>query len=170
MRIGGRLTLSHLRYPQPIIILPGNLCDLLVEDAHYRLIHMGVEYTLSSLRSQGYWIRRKLVKSALHRCLICRRLCARPMKQQMAPLPPERVTPSDPFAHVGIDAFGPFVVTSGRTTVKRWVCVFNCFSTHAIHIEKLDGLDCNAFIDALMRLSQAGATSQQGYCSLSVLD
>ena len=38
------------------------------------------------------------------------------------------------------------------------------------HIEKLDGLDCNAFIDALMRLSQVGATRQQGYGSLSVLD
>ena len=72
------------------------------------------------------------------------------MKHQMAPLPPERVTPSDPFTHVGLDAFGPFVVTRGRSTVKRWACVFTCFSTRAIHIEKLDGLDCNAFINALM--------------------
>ena len=83
VRVGGRLTFSNLPYPQPIMIMPGNLCDLLVDDAHSRLNHMGVEYTLSSLRSQGFWIRRKLVKSVLNRCRICRRLYARPMKQQM---------------------------------------------------------------------------------------
>ena len=91
VRDGGRLTFSNLPYPQPVIKMPGNLCDFIVEDVQSRLNHMGVEYTLSSLRSQGYWIRGKLVKSVLNRYRICGRLYARPRKQEMAPLPPERV-------------------------------------------------------------------------------
>ena len=65
------------------------------------------------------------------------------------PQKPE-VTPSDPFTHVGLSALGPFVDTRGRSTVKRRACVFTCFSTRAIHIEKLDGLDCSAFINTLI--------------------
>nr|CAK6928354.1 unnamed protein product [Fasciola hepatica]CAK6928356.1 unnamed protein product [Fasciola hepatica] len=56
--------------------------------------------------------------------------------QQMAPLPPMRAEAGwYPFHEVGVDYFGPFPVRRGRSTEKRYGCLFSCLQTRAIHIE-----------------------------------
>ena len=81
------------------------------------------------------------------------------MVQKMADLPPERCLPFvRPFSLVGIDIFGPFYVRQGRSHVKRYGCVFTCFNIRAIHLEKLNGMDTDIFINAFVRFA-----SRRGY-------
>ena len=70
----------------------------------------------------------------------------------MADLPLERCTPGPlGFQHVGVDLFGPFYVVQGRSSIKRYGCVFTCFSIRAIHIEVLASLETDSFINGFCR-------------------
>ena len=70
----------------------------------------------------------------------------------MADLPEDRVTPGkSPFCYVGVDCFGPFMVKSSRSIVKRYGVLFTCLSIRAVHIEVAHTLDTDAFINALRR-------------------
>ena len=69
----------------------------------------------------------------------------------MANLPEERIKPSSPFTHTGVDCFFPLIVKRGRSEVKRWGCIFTCLSTRAIHIEKLDNMSTESFLNAMLR-------------------
>jgi hypothetical protein len=72
----------------------------------------------------------------------------------MADLPEDRVTPhKPPFSYVGIDVFGPMYVKRGRSQEKRYGCLFTCMSIRAIHIEMLNTLDSDSFVNALVRFS-----------------
>lgn len=72
----------------------------------------------------------------------------------MADLPVERVSPwGQPFMYVGVDCFGPFFVKRGRSQIKRYQYLLTCLTVRAVHIEKLDTLDADTFISALMRFS-----------------
>ena len=92
------------------------------------------------------------MKQVLKECILCKRLKGKAEVQQMADLPAERVTPDNPpFSYVGVDCFGPFVVKRGRSQLKRYRCLFSCLTMRAIHIEKLDSLEADWFINACMR-------------------
>ena len=70
----------------------------------------------------------------------------------MANLPKERLTSGDPpFTNVGVDYFGPFYVRQGRSNVKRYGCLFTCLVVRAVHIEVVNSLDTDSFINALRR-------------------
>ena len=70
----------------------------------------------------------------------------------MADLPVERcILGPTAFIHVGVDLFGLFYVVRGRSTVKRYGCVFTCFSIRAIRIEVLESLETDAFINGFRR-------------------
>ena len=70
----------------------------------------------------------------------------------MANLPKERLTPENPpFTSVSVGYFGPLYVQLGRSHVKRYGCVFTCFTTRAVHIEVTSSLDTDSFINALRR-------------------
>ena len=72
----------------------------------------------------------------------------------MEDLPVERVSPwGQPFMYVGVDCFGPFFVKRGRSQIKRYQYPLTCLTVRAVHIEKLDTLDADTFINALMRFS-----------------
>ena len=47
--------------------------------------------------------------------------------------------------------FGPYFVKEGRNEVKRYGCIFTCFSCRAVHIEVTTKLDTDTFILALRR-------------------
>ena len=69
----------------------------------------------------------------------------------MSDLPLERCIPDrSPFSSPGVDLFGPFYVTFGRSQVKLNGCVYSCFTSRAIHIEKLDDLSTDAFINGFV--------------------
>lgn len=76
----------------------------------------------------------------------------------MANLPEDRVTPAPPFPYVGMDVFGPWYIKEGCQELKRWVLVFTCLcsihfvcSLSSIHLETLNTIETDAFINALRR-------------------
>ena len=81
--------------------------------------------------------------------------------QKMADLPDSRIQ-FDKFAfdHIPVDCFGPFSVSYRRSTCKRYGCVYTCHNIRAIHIEKLEDLSCDSFINGLRRfISRRGKPS-----------
>ncbi|XP_064616927.1 uncharacterized protein LOC135480925 [Liolophura sinensis] len=77
---------------------------------------------------------------------------SRPEAQRMADLRSDRITPGKPpFTCVGVDCFGPFMIKRGRSRVKRCGYIFTCLTIRAIHVEKLDSMNTDSFINALKR-------------------
>ena len=77
----------------------------------------------------------------------------------MADLPEDRVTPHrPPFTITGVDCFGAFLVKRGRCQEKRYGCLFTCLSIRAVHIEKLNTLEADSFLNALFRFSSRRGT------------
>ncbi len=161
LRVGGRLERADLtheeRHP---LILPGkhHATSLIVKHCHEEVKHQGRHFTHGMIRGKGFWIvgGKRLVNRVINQCLNCRRLRGKLQDQKMADLPTERLTPSPPFTYVGLDVFGPWEVTARRTrgghaNSKRWAVIFTCFSTRAIHIELVEGMDTSSFINALRR-------------------
>ena len=56
-----------------------------------------------------------------------------------------------PFCRTGINLFGPIYVKQRRARLKRWGVLFTCFTTRAIHLEVVEGLDTESFISSLQR-------------------
>ena len=114
---------------------------------------MGTEYVLANLRPKFYIVKaRKLIKSVKAKCVVCKKLFGKTMSQKMANLPPQRcMSGGAPFQYVGCDVFGPFKVRYRRSEVKRYACIFTCFNSRAVHLEKLDDLSADEFINALIR-------------------
>ena len=104
---------------------------------------------------------RSLVYKTCKDCVTCKKLFAPSAVQKMADLPEERLQYDKlPFDHVSADCFGPYSVKYRRTTCKRYGCVFTCHNTRAIHIEKLEDLSCESFINGLRRfISRRGKPS-----------
>jgi Family of unknown function (DUF5641) len=120
--------------------------------------HQGRHFTEGALRSAGFWIvgAKRLVASLIGRCFTCRRLRGKTAHQQMGNLPADKVNPSAPFSHVGVDVFGPWSVSvrktrGGSANAKRWAVLFTCMATRAIHIEVIEEMTSDSFINALRR-------------------
>ncbi|XP_046558819.1 uncharacterized protein LOC124267876 [Haliotis rubra] len=154
--VGGRLSNAPItEQAKHQMILPKDhyVGRLIAYHAHEILGHSGTEHVLSYLR-QRFWIigARVMLKSIFRKCVHCRKIQSAKGAQQMAQLPTDRVTPHrPPFTYVGIDCFGPFEVKRARSIVKRYGCIFTCLTTRAVHIEKLDSMNTDSFIDALRR-------------------
>ena len=70
----------------------------------------------------------------------------------MGDLPLERVKPSKPFTHVGVDFAGPFELRKSKRANKSekvYLCLFVCFATKAIHLEIVTSLSTPDFIACL---------------------
>ncbi|XP_032425350.1 uncharacterized protein LOC116724101 isoform X2 [Xiphophorus hellerii] len=67
----------------------------------------------------------------------------------MSDLPEDRMETTPPFSYCGIDCFGPFYVKEGRKELKKYGLLFTCMCSRAIHVEMLDDLTTDAFINAL---------------------
>ncbi|KAJ8017542.1 hypothetical protein HOLleu_44978 [Holothuria leucospilota] len=171
LRVGGRLSRSQLNYDQRHpVILPSDhhVTKLIIEHHHSSVGHMGAGMTWTSLRNH-YWVMRgeATVRKVIGKCLACRKRNALPGQQYMADLPVPRVTADKPpFSSVGIDLFGPFLVKRGRSLVKKWGCIFTCLAIRAVHIELVDSMDTDSFINALRRFclnsGSAGPLAEEG--------
>jgi hypothetical protein len=67
----------------------------------------------------------------------------------MADLPEDRVDPSPPFTCCGMDCFGPFLTKQGRKEHKRYGLLFTCLCSRGVHIDMLEDMSTDVFINAL---------------------
>ncbi|KAK6026127.1 hypothetical protein OSTOST_07955 [Ostertagia ostertagi] len=158
MRCYGRLTHSSLPLHtiNPILLPPTHkYTTLLIRDTHERLGHQGVNSTLANLRLR-FWIPkgRQVVRKTLRLCSSCKRWNSRAYHYPDSPaLPRSRATPSRVFESVGVDLAGPFLIIENECSQKRWVCLFTCMSTRAVHLEVLQGLSGECFINCMRRFA-----------------
>nr|CAH7736537.1 unnamed protein product [Callosobruchus chinensis] len=154
------------------ILLPNNsqFVNLIIQEAHERTFHGGVQTVLSSVRTKYWPIHGKVaVKRVIHKCVRCFKVRPKSFNPIMGDLPSHRVVPSRPFANVSIDFAGPIMVKEGtlrsRKLIKSYVCVFVCGSTRAIHLELTVSLSTDHFLNCLKRF-----ISRRGLCSVIYSD
>lgn len=168
LRLGGRLGKSMMAFEKKHpALLPdiSPLAQLLVRQAHIRTLHGGPRQMAALLR-QNLWITglRRLIHTNNSRCLSCVRQQKKFAQQMMADLPKDRIEPCRPFAHTGVDYAGPFQIKArgGRCKIieKKYVAVFVCMVSKAVHLELAEDLSTKEFIQAFLRF-----TSIRGSCS-----
>lgn len=159
IRVGGRLKFSTLgeeaKYP---VLLSKNshLTTLIVRHYHLILLHAGSKLVMNII-GRRFWIisGRAAVRRVIHVCVSCvrhRAACPQPF---MADLPATRVQPHRPFAFVGMDYGGPFVVKEVRRRnsklTKAYLALFVCFSVKAVHLEVVSDMSTESFLAAFER-------------------
>ncbi|XP_076626466.1 uncharacterized protein LOC143344360 isoform X2 [Colletes latitarsis] len=158
LRASGRATKIHEaefnNYP---IILEGrhSATRMLIKEYHRRFYHDSNEAVVDELRQTFYIIGlRKVLRSIVSKCLICRLHRAKPQAPVMSTLPVGGLAYRQrPFSHCGMDYFGPISVKIGRRREKRWGVLFTCLTMRAIHLELAHSLSASSAIMALQRLA-----------------
>ena len=154
LRVGGRLSRAAMDYGvKHPIILPKNahITQLIIKHYHEKVHHQGRGITINEIRSNGWWIIgcTRLVASYIFKCVTCSRLRGQTSGQKMSDLPTFRLEESAPFTHIGMDCFGPFVTVDARKEKKRYGVVFTCLASRAVHIEVIDDMSTDTFINSL---------------------
>ncbi|XP_057680914.1 uncharacterized protein LOC130908955 isoform X1 [Corythoichthys intestinalis] len=154
LRVGGRLTKAslHPNIKHPAIMpRDHHVSRLLIKHFHEKIHHQGRGMTVNEIRANGIWIIGCSIEvsSFIYKCVKCRRYRKYNQEQKMGDLPSERLEATPPFAYSGMDCFGPFCVKEGRKEVKRYGLLFTCMCSRAIHIEVLDDLSTDCFLNAL---------------------
>lgn len=161
MRCEGRLKHAEflpysVRFP---VILPRKnwVTKLIVKHYHELGKHVsGTNQTLAAV-SARYWIisGREEIREWEKECAKCRKLKAKAAVQLMAPLPDIRLKlPYRAFAQTAVDYGGPFITIQGRgkRREKRYLCLFTCLASRAVHLEVAFGLDTDSFLNAFYRM------------------
>ena len=96
------------------------------------------------MRQEGFWPLKGLtaVKKAIHDCIPCKKLHKPLVQQKMAPLPD--------FTHVGVDYAGLLLITKNQQQ-KRYILLFTCAVTRAVHLELTKTLNLEDFMKAFQR-------------------
>lgn len=157
IRMRGRIENSDVEYDQKHpYLLPGKavLAARLMEEAHYRTEHGGVQVCMQYLRER-YWIigMRTQMKKVIYQCVQCTRYRRKAGNQLMGDLPSDRVQLMRPFTHSGVYYAGPFKIKarSGRNAfieVLAYVALFVCCSTRLFHLELVSDATTQAFLAA----------------------
>ena len=135
------------------ILLPyySTLSELIIDKYHRGCGHGSTNYTFLSLRDR-FWLQNgsSSIRKVIKLCLNCKKTNAKCEQQMMANLQAARLQNFDPpFTHSGVDCFGPFHVKQGRSTFKRYGCVFTCMTTRAVHIEMAADMTTDCFFNPL---------------------
>lgn len=154
LRVGGHLIRSslhpHVKHPA---ILPkaSHVSSLLIKHLHEKVHHQGKGMTVNELRSNGIWVIgcSRAVALHIHKRTRCRRYRRNTKNPKMSDLPEEKMEMTPPFTYCGIDCFGPFYVKEARKELKKYGLLFTGMCSRAIHVEMLDNLTTDAFINAL---------------------
>lgn len=116
----------------------------------------GTNHTLSVISSR-FWIisAREEIRKWERQCNKCCRNKARPAEQLMGPLPSIRTKQQlHAFSRTAVDYGGPFITKQGRgkRREKRYLCLFMCVMSRAVHLEVAYGLDTGSFLNAFYRM------------------
>ena len=139
------------------------MTELIIRHCHQQTAHQGRGMTVNQLRTNGFWVIgcSTAVSRMIRKCVTCNRLRGVTQSQKMSDLPKDRVEAAPPFSYTGMDCFGPWVIREGRKELKRYGLLFTCMASRAVHVETLNSLSTDAFINALRRfLSLRGPVRQ----------
>ncbi|XP_062712096.1 uncharacterized protein LOC134289727 [Aedes albopictus] len=140
------------RYP---LILPKDhrVTDLVLQWYHQMYLHANGETIVNEVRQRFHIPQlRTKVRRVGKECKMCRIKKPVPTIPRMASLPAARLRPHvRSFSFVGIDYFGPIGVKVNRSVVKRWVALFTCMTTRAIHLEVVHSLSTQSCKLAIRR-------------------
>jgi hypothetical protein len=162
LRVGGRLKNANIEFGQkhPILVPKSHrISETILQHYHARSEHQGRHITHGAIISAGYHVEdaRQKIRTMLAECGLCRRLRRPTEEQRMADLPTDRMEQVAAFTFCGLDVFGHWFVSEGRTTrrstgsKKLWCLLITCLSSRAIHIEPLVDMTTNAFKNAFRR-------------------
>lgn len=162
IRLEGRLMFADLlpydvKFP---IILPRghHVTRLIVKYYHEMANHAAGTNFIFSQVSQRFWIMggREEIRSWESQCNECKKRKTKLATQVMAPLPQIRLRFTfRPFDQCAVDYAGPFTTVQGRgiKRQKRYLCLFTCLQTRAIHLEMAWNLDTDSFLNAFTRFT-----------------
>ena len=73
---------------------------------------------MGAVRGAGFHVFKgtKVISDLINRCVTCRKLRGTPPVQLMADLPGARLEDVAPFYNCGVDVFGHYFITDGKTT------------------------------------------------------
>jgi len=170
-RLKSRFRESKLSYEKkhPILIRQGSyFTKLVVQEAHNKVLHMGIEATLAKIR-ESYWIinGRRIVKNILKKCVVCKHFQGRTMSSPSSPdLPEYRVNHlTRAFEATGLDFAGPLFIKDNTMNSKVYILLFTCASSRAIHLELTPDMKSPAFIRAFKRF-----VARRGKPNIVVMD
>ncbi|XP_065085710.1 uncharacterized protein LOC135707754 [Ochlerotatus camptorhynchus] len=138
---------------------------LLVDWYHRKFGHANGETIVNEIR-QIYHVPelRVVVQKTAKRCTWCSVYRAVPQIPKMGQLPVARLTPYvRAFTFVGLDYFGPLTVRVGRASVKRWIALFTCMTTRAVHLEVAASLSAESCRNAIRRFVARRGAPQEIY-------
>lgn len=162
MRSDGRLENAEylpydVKYP---IILPrkGWVTKLIVRWYHQQGNHTAGKNRTLAMLSSRFWLMqsREEIRECEGECYECRRRKAKAAQQVMAPLPKIRLKmPLRALSRTAVDFGGPFITIQGRgkRRAKRYLCLFTCLTSRAVHLEIAYGLDTDSFLNAFCRMA-----------------
>ena len=133
-----------------------NLTKLFIIKAHESCKHLGISATLNNLRLSGFWVpkARQCVKNALSSCFICNKFNSLSFRYpKVTNLPKSRVNLVKPFYDTGIDYTGHIWVKCNNVSVKMYILLFTCLNIRSVHIELVQDMSTQSFIQALIRFT-----------------
>jgi hypothetical protein len=143
---------NDTKYP---VILPNKhrLTNMIIADLHHQYNHQGLETVVNEVRQKNHVSSlRSLVKKVFEECQMCKNNKASPRMPELVNLPNCRLQPyMYLFSKTEVDYFGPMEVTVCRSKEKRYVVIFTCMSTRAIHLELAGSLSTDSCIMAIRR-------------------
>ena len=145
IRIGGRLSKSHLPYESKQQIFSNKdhqLARILFQHYHKKVYRAGCEQTLAESMEKfwivkGSWLLKKVIKDCLH----YKRFHTKPIPPLMGDLPYNRTESGQPPSdNTGINYFEPNLLKQSRRTTttgktKKWRTLFTQLNTQAMHLE-----------------------------------
>ena len=156
LRVGGRIKrgsfMEEIKFP---VIIPrkGHVTDLIIKYFHEKVQHQGRGMSLNEIRSNEFWVigGTSALTFVISKCVTCRKLRGAAQEQKMSDLPVDRPESSPPFTYCVVDYCGPWRVKEGRKEVKKYIALFTCMASRAVHLEVSNSLETDSFINALRR-------------------
>ena len=153
-RVKGNLKIGYDKDYLPLLTHDSHLARLIMIKSHC-FSHFGQDRTLQRSRLTAWISRgRNVAKSVCSNCFKCKLKNKKLSEQIMAPLPIERLPPTDPFRNTAIDLFGPIPIRDTvklRVTKETWGVIFCCMTTSAIHLEVTESYSTDSFLLCLRK-------------------
>ena len=151
--VGGR---SRGATSYPVLIPTEHKCALiLMERAHKKACHKGVDSTLAKFREEYYVpYGSRLAKKVRQRCTLCRLIDLHTLSQKMGSIPLHLLEEAPVYNFIQLDIFGPWKArgeVQKRTTGKIWGVLFVCLNSKAVHIEFIPGYSTEDFLMGFLR-------------------